>query len=66
MYYQDEEKNELFEAFDTVLFAIGRDPSTSFLDVEKAGLKLEKSGKLKTNVFDQTNVSHIYCIGDAA
>ena len=66
VYYMDDEKNELFEAFDTVLFAIGRDPSTGFLDVEKAGLKIEKSGKLKTNVFDQTNVSHIYCIGDAA
>ena len=48
------------------MFGIGRDPSTSFLDVEKAGLKLEKSGKIKTNVFDQTSVSHIYCIGDAA
>ncbi len=66
VYYIDDEKNELFEAFDTVLFAIGRDPSTHYLDLEKAGLKVEKSGKVKTNVFEQTSVSHIYCIGDAA
>lgn len=66
VYYHDEEKNELFESFDTVLFAIGRDPTCEYLDVEKAGLKLEKSGKLATNVFEQTSVSHIYCIGDAA
>ena len=52
------------DEFDTVLFAIGRYPDLDGVHLDKAGVKVhEKTGKiLATN--EQTNVEHIYAIGD--
>lgn len=50
--------------FDTVLFAIGRYAVTAGLNLEKAGLKCEKNGKFNVNEYEQTNVPHIFAIGD--
>ncbi|XP_021961025.1 thioredoxin reductase 1, cytoplasmic isoform X1 [Folsomia candida] len=51
----------------TVVFAIGRDPCTKDLHLDAAGVKLSsKSGKIYTNDSDQSNVNHIYAIGDVA
>lgn len=54
------------ETFDTVLFAIGRDPCTSELNLAAAGItSVDKAtGKLRTSEADQTNVPHIFAIGD--
>jgi len=49
--------------YDTVLFAIGRDVCTSAIGIDKAGVKLSSNGKVPT-VNEQTNVPHIYAIGD--
>jgi len=46
------------------MFAIGRYAVTAGCDLEKAGLKAEKNGKFITNDEEQTNVPHIYAIGD--
>jgi len=54
------------DTYDTVLMAVGREGCASWLDVEKAGLTVEKQGKLKVNDDDQTIVPHIYAIGDVA
>lgn len=53
------------DTFDTVLFAVGRDPCLRELSLDAAGVtSMHKSGKLVTNEADQTNLDHIYAIGD--
>jgi thioredoxin reductase (NADPH) len=49
--------------FDTVLLGIGRDVCTSGIGLDKAGVVLSKSGKIPV-VDEQTNVPHIFAIGD--
>jgi len=61
------EDTEIVEEYNTVLFAIGRESVTKTIGLEKIGIfPAKNSGKIKTNEFDQTNVPHIYCIGDNA
>lgn len=55
---------ESSDDFDTVLFAIGRYAVTQGLNLEAAGVKAEKNGKFNVNEYEQTNVPHIYAIGD--
>lgn len=50
--------------YDTVLFAIGRNALTKELNLDKVGIKVEANGKLRVNDLEQTNVPHIYGIGD--
>jgi thioredoxin reductase (NADPH) len=47
-----------------VLFAIGRYALTEGLNLKAAGVNCEKNGKFNVNEHDQTNVPHIYAIGD--
>jgi len=49
--------------YDTVLFAVGRDVCTNMIGLETTGVALSKNGKVPT-VNEQTNVPHIYAIGD--
>jgi glutathione reductase (NADPH) len=49
--------------FDSVLFAIGRDPVTEALGLERAGVVTER-GYIPTDAFQNTNVPGIYAIGD--
>jgi pyruvate/2-oxoglutarate dehydrogenase complex dihydrolipoamide dehydrogenase (E3) component len=51
------------DEYDTVLVAIGRHADTAGLGLEKAGVVTEKNGKIKAQA-EQTNVAHIYAIGD--
>merc|ERR1719181_2329292 len=52
------------DEFDTVLLAVGRDVCTSKMGLETTGVQINpKSGKIPT-VCEQTNVPHIYAIGD--
>lgn len=46
------------------MFAIGRYAVTAGCDLDKAGLTVEKNGKFKVNDVEQTNVPHIYAVGD--
>lgn len=55
---------EMSDEYDTVLFAIGRYATTQGLNLQNAGLVAEKNGKFKVNEFEQTNVPHIYALGD--
>ncbi|XP_004449156.1 thioredoxin reductase 3 [Dasypus novemcinctus] len=51
--------------YNTVLLAIGRDSCTRKIGLEKIGVKInEKSGKIPVNDVEQTNVPHVYAIGD--
>ena len=48
---------------DEIMFNTGRKPNTEMLHLEKIGIKTDK-GNIPTNVYLQTNISHIYAIGD--
>jgi glutathione reductase (NADPH) len=49
---------------DAVLYAIGRDPNTAGLGLERAGVKLDESGAVIVDEYSQSCVESIYAIGD--
>mmetsp|Transcript_32649 Transcript_32649/g.53988 ORF Transcript_32649/g.53988 Transcript_32649/m.53988 type:complete len:490 (+) Transcript_32649:168-1637(+) len=49
--------------FDTVLLAIGRSVCTNEIGLERTGVTVSSNGKIPT-LNEQTNVPHIYAIGD--
>jgi thioredoxin reductase (NADPH) len=51
------------EEYDTVMWAIGREAETKKIGLDKAGVQLDRIGKIHT-VMERTNVPHIYAIGD--
>jgi glutathione reductase (NADPH) len=52
-------------AADQVLFAIGRHPNVANLGLEMAGVAINPAnGGIAVNEFSQTNVPHIYAVGD--
>ena len=56
-------KEEKTEEFNTVLFAIGREPCTNQIGLDNAGVTRDAAGYIPvTN--EQTNVPNIYAIGD--
>ncbi|UXI17928.1 zinc finger C2H2 [Sarcoptes scabiei] len=62
--YRSLETNEEFEdEFNTVMFAVGRKPCTGNIGLEAAGVLTDSKGYIPTNN-EQTNVSHIYAVGD--
>ena len=50
--------------YDYVLLAMGRRPYTDSLGLDKAGVELDERGRVKVDDHLQTNVPHIYAIGD--
>jgi len=50
--------------FDAVLVAVGRTPNGKLIDAEKAGVNVDERGFIPVNEYLQTNVPHIYAIGD--
>jgi NAD(P) transhydrogenase len=48
----------------TLLYSVGRQGTTSSLNLEKAGLKADDRERLKVNENYQTTVPHIYAVGD--
>ena len=55
--------DEVLEA-DCLMLAIGRVPNTDGLGLEKAGVETGQKNEVKVDRFSQTNVDHIYAIGD--
>lgn len=49
---------------DLVLLAVGRAAYTDGLGLERAGVKLEKSGAVIVDEYSRTNVPSIYAVGD--
>jgi glutathione reductase (NADPH) len=49
---------------DKVLLAIGRDPNTQGLGLDKAGVKLNKEGAIEVDNHSRTSVPHIFAVGD--
>lgn len=53
-----------FGPVDCVLWAIGREPNTEGLELEKAGVATGKWGTVPVDDYQQTNVEHIFALGD--
>jgi glutathione reductase (NADPH) len=49
---------------DKVMFATGRRPNVKDIGLEAAGVKLDQRGAIAVNDYSQTNVPHIYAVGD--
>ena len=48
----------------TVIAAIGRTPSTADLGLETLGVAIDDGGHVEVDEWQQTNVPHLYAIGD--
>jgi NAD(P) transhydrogenase len=49
---------------DALIYAVGRQANGDQLQLEAAGLAADSRGRLKVNEFFQTDVPHIYAVGD--
>jgi glutathione reductase (NADPH) len=50
--------------FDTVIWAVGRGPVTDNLGIDKAGVKVDPQGYIRTDKYQVTNIENLYAIGD--
>lgn len=57
-------QNTMTLAGDYCLVAVGRRPYTEGLNLSAAGVKLDDRQRIETNTHLQTNIPHIYAIGD--
>ena len=55
---------EQLSGIDSVIWAIGREPNTQTLNLGAAGIETDKRGYVPTDALQNTNVAHIYAIGD--
>lgn len=52
-------------AFDELLIGTGKTPNTTGLGLDAAGVASNEKGAIRVNPYYQTNVPHIYAVGDA-
>jgi glutathione reductase (NADPH) len=52
------------QAFDSVIWAVGRRPNTDRLGLHKAGVSVMANGVIPVDAYENTNVPGIYAIGD--
>jgi glutathione reductase (NADPH) len=57
------DKDEMLEA-DEVMLAIGREPNTSDMGLNRIGLKLGKRGRVEVDNYSRSSIAHIFAIGD--
>ncbi len=53
-----------FGPVDCVLWAVGREPNTDDLGLEEAGVEIDDGGFIPVDKYQQTNVEHIFALGD--
>ena len=53
-----------FGPVDCLIWAVGRVPNTSGLGVENAGVVTDDAGFVPVDKFQQTNIEHIFALGD--
>lgn len=49
---------------DEILVTAGRSPNTASLGLEEIGVEMDSKGHVKVNSYLQTNLKHIYAVGD--
>ncbi|MEF8833005.1 MAG: dihydrolipoyl dehydrogenase [Candidatus Thermoplasmatota archaeon] len=59
-----EEEEEIFFYGDKVLVAVGREPNTDTLDLEKTGVSTDDHGYIKVNDHLETSKEDIWALGD--
>ncbi|XP_054711967.1 thioredoxin reductase 1, cytoplasmic-like [Uloborus diversus] len=64
VYAKMQSGEEIIGEYDTVLFAIGRNACTDNIGLDKVGVKVNSSNGKVPVENEQTNVPHIYAIGD--
>lgn len=64
VWFQHDGAEKMVEA-DEIIYALGRVPRLSGLNLERAGVEL-RDGRIECNAHQQTNVAHIFAAGDAA
>jgi len=52
------------KGFETIIWAIGRAPNSQNLNLNAAGVTIARSGFITTDKFQNTNIKHIYAVGD--
>ena len=55
---------QILTGFDTVIWAVGRAPNTRSLNLEAAGVNVERNGVIPVDEYENTSVAGIYAIGD--
>jgi len=60
----DDKGNVVGKDYNTVIWAIGRNPLTSNIGLEKIGVQLKENKTIKVDEYSNTSVPGIYAIGD--
>ncbi len=58
------EDQRTFGGVDCVLWAVGRRPNTDGLELDAAGVAIDSAGFIPVDDYQQTNVEHIFALGD--
>ena len=53
-----------YEGFDCLIWAVGRNPATAALELDAAGIAIDRDGFIPTDGYQNTNVPGIYAVGD--
>ena len=59
-----ESRGTKVEPFDTLLWAIGREPNTDQLGLDTTGVMMDGAGYVPVDAFQNTNVEGVYAVGD--
>ncbi|MFT4608825.1 MAG: glutathione reductase (NADPH), partial [Chitinophagales bacterium] len=49
---------------DQIIYAVGRNPDHVGLDIEKSGVEVDRRGYIPCDLFQNTNQTHIFALGD--
>ncbi len=58
------ETGETLEGFDTLLWAVGRQPNTDRLDLRATGVAVDAAGDIPVDAYQTSNVPGIHALGD--
>lgn len=53
-----------FGPVDCLLWAVGREPNSDALNLEATGVARDESGFVSTDEYQQTNIEHVFALGD--
>jgi len=58
------QSGHILQGFDTLIWAIGRSPNTTELNLQAAGIACDDNGFIPCDEFQNTNVPGVYSVGD--
>lgn len=58
------DQGRLSSGFDSVIWAIGREPNTDNIGLENTGVQTDAQGFIPTDIYQNTNIEGVYAIGD--